>query len=221
MKTIIITNLPQGENIILQVADINFHKALEIAEASVRNSKQEYDINNPDFTWQLDSMITDEWNSCGIKYSRHTHILTRNVQTLDESFDAYWIFFNPTNVNYMNKDAVEFLRGEAYTLELFASSEDAFYRYVEDNGLDESEDYAEGGYDLSNYNENTWAHIADQVDHRRGYDKQFADRIMDLIDAYYSGGSAYVENDVEAECHLLAGALIYVAGRLQGELDNE
>lgn len=77
MKTIIITNLPKGENIILQVADINFNEALEIAEASVRNSEQECDINDSDFTWQLDSMITHEWDSRGIKYSRHTHIPKR------------------------------------------------------------------------------------------------------------------------------------------------
>ena len=124
----------------------------------------------------------------------------------------------------MNKylqDAVEFLRGEADTLELYASGEDAFDKYVEGNGLDESEDYEEGGYDLSNYKENTWEHIGDQVDHRRGFDKQFADRIMDMIDAYVSGGFAYVENDVEAECRLLAEALHYVAGRLEGELKNE
>lgn len=121
----------------------------------------------------------------------------------------------------MNKDAIEFLRGEAETLELFANDKDAFNRYVEDNGLDESEDYEEGGYDLFNYNENTWAHIWDQVDHRRGYSKQFADRIMDLVDAYYSGGSAYVENDVEAESRLLAESLNYVADKLEGELNNE
>ena len=66
--------------------------------------------------------------------------------------------------------------------------------------------------------ENTWAHIWDQVDRRRGYDKQFADRIMDLIDAYYSGGSSYVENDVEAESRLLAEALHYVADKLEGEI---
>jgi len=121
----------------------------------------------------------------------------------------------------MKQDAIKFLRGEAETLELFASSKDAFYRYVENNSLDESEDYAEGGYDLSNYNENTWAHIWDQVSRRRGYDEQFANRIMDLIDAYYSGGSSYVENDVEAESRLLAEALNYVADKLEGELNNE
>ena len=73
----------------------------------------------------------------------------------------------------MKKDAVEFLRGEADTLELFANDKDTFDRYVEDNGLDESEDYEEGGYDLSNYNENTWEHVCDQVAHIRGYSKQF------------------------------------------------
>jgi hypothetical protein len=116
----------------------------------------------------------------------------------------------------MKKDAVEFLRGEAETLELFANDKDAFNRYVEGNGLDESEDYEEGGYDLFNYKENTWAHICDQVDHRRGYNKEFADHIMDLVDAYYSGGSAYVENDIEAESRLLAEALNYVADKLEG-----
>ena len=118
----------------------------------------------------------------------------------------------------MKKDAVEFLRGEANTLELYASGEDDFDRYVEDNGLNESEDYEEGGYDLSNYNENTWAHIADQVYHRRGYDEQFANRIIDLIDAYYLGGFSYVENDVEAEVRLFAEALHYVADKLEGEI---
>ena len=121
----------------------------------------------------------------------------------------------------MNKylqDAVEFLKGEAETLELFANDKDAFDRYVRENGLDDSEDYEEGGYDLFNYRENTWAHIWDQVDRRRGYDKQFADRIMDLIDAYYSGGSSYVENDSEAESRLLAEALHYVADKLEGEI---
>ena len=118
----------------------------------------------------------------------------------------------------MKQDAIKFLRGEAETLELFAYSTLAFDRYVEYNGLDECEDYEEGGYDLSNYNENTWEHICDQVDHRRGYDKQFADRIMDLIDAYYSGGFAYVENDIEAQSRLLAEALNYVADKLEGEI---
>ena len=118
----------------------------------------------------------------------------------------------------MKQDAIEFLRGEADTLNLFANDKDAFDKYVVGNGLDESEDYEEGGYDLFNYKENTWEHICDQVDHRRGYDKQFADRIIDLIDAYYSGGSAYVENDVEAESRLLAEALNYVADKLEWEL---
>lgn len=121
----------------------------------------------------------------------------------------------------MKKDAIEFLRSEADTLYLFANREDVFDNYIKDNGLDESEDYEEGGYDLSNYNENTWAHIYDQVDRRRGYDEQFANYIMDLIDAYYSGGSSYVENDVEAESRLLAEALNYVADKLEGELNNE
>ena len=119
----------------------------------------------------------------------------------------------------MKKEAAEFLKGEAYTLELFANDKYAFDKYVEGNGLDESEDYELGGYDLSNYLENTWAFIYDQVDKRRGYDKQFANRIMDLIDAYYSGGSSYVENDIEAESRLLAEALHYVADKLEGELD--
>ena len=121
----------------------------------------------------------------------------------------------------MKQDAIKFLRGEAETLELFANDKDAFERYVEDNGLDKSEYYKESGYDLFNYNGNTWEHIYDQVDHRRGYSKQFADRIMDLVDAYYSGGSAYVENDVEAESRLLAESLNYVANKLEGELNNE
>ena len=121
----------------------------------------------------------------------------------------------------MKQDAIKFLRGEAETLELFANSKEAFDKYVVYNGLDACEDYEEGGYDLSNYNENTWAHIADQVDHRRGYSKQFADRIMDLVDAYYSGGSAYVENDVEAESRLLAEALNYVMDKLERGKINE
>jgi len=116
----------------------------------------------------------------------------------------------------MKQDAIKFLRDEAETLELFANDKDAFDRYVVGNGLDESEDYELGGYDLSNYLENTWAYIWDQVDKRRGYDKQFANHIMDLVDAYYSGGSAYVENDVEAESRLLAEALNYVADKLEG-----
>ena len=118
----------------------------------------------------------------------------------------------------MKQNAIDFLRGEAYTLDLFANDKDAFDRYVRENGLDDSEDYEEGGYDLYNYKENTWEHIGDQVDHRRGFDKQFADRIMDMIDAYVSGGFAYVENDVEAECRLLAEALHYVANKLEGEI---
>lgn len=117
----------------------------------------------------------------------------------------------------MKQDAIKFLRDEADTLDLFASDKDAFDRYVRENGLDDSEDYAEGGYDLSNYNENTWAHIWDQVSRRRGYDEQFANRIMDLIDAYYSGGYSHVENDVEAESHLLAETLNYVADKLEEE----
>lgn len=117
----------------------------------------------------------------------------------------------------MKKDVVRFLRDEAETLELFANDKDAFDRYVEDNGLDESEDYEEGGYDLSNYLENTWAFIWDQVDRRRRYDKEFADRIIDLIDAFVSGGFVYVENDIEAESRLLARALNYVANKLEGK----
>lgn len=234
MKWIIITDLPNPDhNIVLRVADDNFNKALALAKQAVEDIKNddEYDLDDPYLAWQLDSVITDEFGEHGIIYERHTEIPKGNVKELDEALYVYWIFFNQLDedvlngslinkkeYSYMKKDAVEFLRGEANTLELYASGEDAFDRYVEDNDLDESEDYEEGGYDLSNYLENTWAHIADQVYHRRGYDEQFSNRIIDLIDAYYLGGFSYVENDVEAEVRLFAEALNYVADKLEGEI---
>ena len=110
--------------------------------------------------------------------------------------------------NYL-QDAISFLQGEADQILEFKNNEEKFAEYID--RMEFSEDY-----DLRTYLDNTWAFINDQVSFRRRYDKQFADYILDLIDAYYLGRSAYVENDVEAESLLLAEALNYVADKLEG-----
>lgn len=111
------------------------------------------------------------------------------------------------NMDNRLEDVIAFLQGEVDQLLEFKEDEDKLAEYIERNDLSED-------YNLGNYLEDTWILIYDQVEHRRGYEKEFANYILDIIDAYYAGGNAYVENDIEAQYALFIEALEYIIAKL-------
>lgn len=82
------------------------------------------------------------------------------------------------------ENAKNFLIWEKDTLELYISDPLAFEEYIYGNNLD-NEDYELGGYTLDIYLENTYEHIAHQIEKNRGLDKWTSHFIMKLIDDHY------------------------------------
>lgn len=112
-------------------------------------------------------------------------------------------------------DLKNFLRLEAQTLRLYALDDKAFEEYIWGNNLD-NKDYELGGYDLSDYNENTWVHITDQIERVRGYDKSLYLPVIHIIYAHYTGSIAYAERDIKSETLIFADSLEYAASVVDG-----
>lgn len=102
MKWIIVTNIydnnktPLEGSIVLKVSDDNFHAAVIMTKKILARTKfsQSLDCSNEDFIWNLDSLVTNQFEKEGIKYMRFDSIPFKTKEEMDRDLDEYWVFYD-------------------------------------------------------------------------------------------------------------------------------